>query len=108
VFKERKKHKVPKVVGRIKILVSITDKMTARNMAEYYASRTPTVTTPPERYLTPNLDPTKLMPETRYRNRYLIATQLFIQHCSPPLFFFQVLNDNNPDGKYILSYCDFP
>jgi hypothetical protein len=24
------------------------------------------------------------------------------------LFFFQVLNDNNPDGKYILSYCDFP
>jgi hypothetical protein len=77
-------------------------KMAAKNMAEYFANRTPTVTLPPERYLTDNLDQTQLMPETRYRNKFLIATQLFISHCTP-MFFFQILNDNSPEGKYHLS-----
>jgi hypothetical protein len=72
--------------------------MAAKNMAEYFANRTPTVTPPRERYLTPNLDQNHLMPETRFRNKFLIATQLFISHCTP-LFFFQILNDNSPEGN---------
>jgi hypothetical protein len=73
--------------------------MPIRTMAEYWSSRTPSVFTPPELYLTANLDETKLMPETRYRNKFRLAMDLFVPGCPGPFFFIQVLNDNSPEGK---------
>lgn len=79
---------------------SLQPKMSARNMAEYWANRRPSIFTPPESYLTENLDQTKLMPETSYRNKFLIAMDLVVHESSPgPFVFIQVLNDNSPEGK---------
>jgi hypothetical protein len=63
----------------------------------FWATRTVSVFSPPELYLTDNLDQMKLMPETKYRNKFRIAMDLYIPHPGP-FFFIQVLNDNSPEG----------
>jgi hypothetical protein len=72
-------------------------------MAEYWARRTPSVFSPPELYITDNLNYTRLMPETSYRNKFRLAMDLFLPGCQGPFFFIQVLNDSSPEGDNILQ-----
>jgi hypothetical protein len=54
---------------------------------------------PDTKYLTALLDQTKLMPQVPYRLKYQLSMSLYEPPAKGPYFFFQILNDQNPEGK---------
>lgn len=53
---------------------------------------------PESHHLRENLDETVLGPETSYRDKFLITTSLSLQTGPGHYIFFQMLNDESPEG----------
>jgi hypothetical protein len=66
----------------------------------------PSICAPDAEYLTENLDPTVLRPETPYRRKFLISASLVLAGArNGPYLFFQILSDKSPSGTRSLLYC---